>query len=245
MLVITTTTTKPKAHQIERAKEVAHYCNAPFWPRRGSLERVVGESGASIAYVVGQEREWLQQGGQTLFVNLGMLATRRAAGHKHPLIKAIGPASTIIDSTLGLAADALHISAVLGARIVGIEGSPPVCCLLEEGLSRLAIAEPAAKAISLMPGPATEVLPTLAPADVVFVAPMFSNPKKAPPGYALFRQIALHTPFTKTWLDAAIWKARSRVVLKVMAGEEAPDFVMAQKHSLIRGKAVDYFVILT
>src|SRR5690606_3468418 len=120
-----------------------------------------------------------------------------------PPLCANGPRNRIVDATLGMAADALHISDVLGCEVLGIEGSPAMYSLLEEGLPRVARTEPAAKRIRLHFGEAAEVLSTLpdASVDAVYLSPMFLRPRRAAPGFELLRAVALHAPMGERLLE--------------------------------------------
>ena len=144
----------------------------------------------------------------------------------------------MVDGTLGLAGDALHIAEVLGCRVTGIEGSPPIFSLLEEGLPRLARELEAAGRIALRLGEAGEVLGTLDTADAVFLAPMYERPRAAPPGFELLRRVAVHDPFSERILAAALAVA-PWVVLKVDRGAPDPGGFGTR----VRGKSVDYLVM--
>ncbi|MEZ4319496.1 MAG: class I SAM-dependent methyltransferase [Myxococcota bacterium] len=221
--------------QVARAKAVAERCGAPFVERRGAIEAVL--AGHSLAYVVARDREWVTDGREQVRVEAGLLHAKIAAGAAHPLIRAVGPAAHVIDCTLGLAGDALHLSAVLGARVDASEASPVVYSLVEAGLSAPdpRWAEAAAR-IHAHRCAAIDLLRSTR-ADVVFLAPMFETPARAAPGYGLFRAIADHRELDPGTLDAAR-SAAPRVVVRVEKGAPAPE---PGWHSL-PGKAVDYWV---
>jgi len=167
-----------------------------------------------------------------------MLRARLQSGCEHPLIRAIGPAAHVVDGTLGLAGDALHIAAALCCDVTGIEGSPVIYSLLEEGLPRLGRHLEAANRISIHHGEASERLGQLPPADAVFLAPMYTHPRAAAPGFELLRRVALHNPFTEALLAAA-HRIAPRVVLKV--DRNAPP--VPGTTTRLRGRAVDYLVM--
>ncbi len=230
--MIVTTSDKPRADQIVRARLIATRCDAAFAPRKGPLRD-------GLTYVVGRNRDELRDGSTSLTVHEGMLHARLQAGKSHPLIRAIGPAEHVVDGTLGLAGDALHIAAVLGCRVTGIEGSPQIFSLLEEGVPRLAAELEAARRISLRLGETSEVLDEIGAADAVFLAPMYERPRAAAPGFELLRQVAVHDPVTERTLTAAL-RVAPRVVVKVDRGTADLPGTLER----IRGKAVDYLVIL-
>jgi len=225
-----TTSDKPGPDQVERARAVALRCGRPYVPRRGPIH--------GFAYVVGRNRDELRDGTTSLTVHEGMLQARLQSGVEHPLIRAIGPAEHVVDATLGLAGDALHIASALSCQVTGIEGSPVIFSLLEEGLARLSRHLEAAGQIVPRLGEATETLEQVEPADAVFLAPMYVRPRAAAPGFELLRRVAIHDPLSEALLDAAL-RAAPRVVVKVDPEEAA----IRGTRSRIRGRAVDYLVI--
>ena len=156
--------------------------------------------------------------------------------------------TSILDATLGLAADALHLAAALRVPVTGTEINPVVFSLLEGGLTRMRRGpEPAATA-------AQEITPHLCDArthleqlgpdsvDVVYLAPMFRDPKRAAPGYAVFRSIAHGDHLNRATLEAARAAARQRVVLKLGRDEAPPPCWPSDLDHTVRGKAVTYRV---
>jgi len=230
-----TTTSRAPVDLILRAERVAHRCQLEFVPRRGSLDRLLAEH--SLLYVVGRDREKITDGERSLHVDEGLLHAKVASGRAHPLIRAVGEARHVVDCTLGLAGDALHLSATLGARITATEASAPVFCLVESALrwpsERWAAA---ASRLEIQQSPAVDVLRETS-ADAVFIAPMFRVPASAAPGYALFREIADHRMLDADTLAAAR-SAAPRVVVRVEKGDGPPE----PGWRSVPGKAVDYWV---
>ena len=100
---------------IARAQAVAARCDAAYAPRNGSLKRTCVRANVDLLYVVEKHRESLRvPTGERIGVDQGMLATRRHEGAKHPLIRAtaIEGLQCIMDGTLGLGHDALHMAAL-------------------------------------------------------------------------------------------------------------------------------------
>lgn len=207
--------------------------------RRGSLLKVLDTNKAELAYVVARSGDSIQSRTSRLSVDVGLLHAKVASGANHPLIRALGPVGRVLDGTLGLAGDALHIRAATGAEVVGAEASPWVAELVASGLSRLADGKwaEAAAGIVVHKGPSSEAMSAHGPFDAVFIAPMFIEPAAAAPGYELFRAIADHRPIDDTtW--AAARACAPRVVVRVEKGAEAP----FAGTTLLRGKAVDYWI---
>lgn len=232
-----------------RARVVADRVGAPFRDRSQNLSRIRRETGADMLYVVGREREEVRAGRARLFVHAGMLAQRLRRGAGHPLARAIAPRGVdnftrVLDGTLGLAGDALHIAALTGAEVEGFEASPVVACLLEDGLPRLARAggragEAAARvrcrAVSADDGLGGETKP----ADAILFDPMFPAPRRGPHGYEVLREIAARDAVSERLLARALALA-PRAVVKVPGGAPAPPCLRHARR--ISGRAVDYFV---
>jgi len=237
--VIVTTTTRPLPGQQARAREVAARTGWAWIARRGPLAALLEAHRG--AYVVGRDREELVTTDSRVAVDLGLLHAHRAAGRDHPLIQSVGAPSVIVDATLGLCRDALHLAAVTGARVIGLEVAPALVCLAEEGLPRLARDEPAAGRVSVEQADSRVRLASLR-ADVVTLSPMFDEPKAAAPGFDVLRELAASQPLDETWLRAA-FEAAPRVVVKARPGQPVPDFVRPRLARVRRGRAVDYWTL--
>lgn len=167
--------------------------------------------------------------GHTCFVQEGMLASKLTSGRAHPYMRALlgddDNIDGVIDCTLGLANDALHIATVLECPVRGVEGSPLLHALLEEGLPRLArTGWPHAARIRLEEGRALDVLRACADhsVDVVNLDPMMSRAKKSAPSFSLLRDFAINEPASRELLVEAARVARRRVVLKLGRGAPLP-----------------------
>ena len=253
--LVVTTARNRRAEFEPRALSVAARCGLKMIPREKSLQKVLLESGAWGAYVVGHQHESVQAEETSLFVGPAMFYLKRLDGMEHPLIRAISPASgggveTVIDATMGLAGDALHISHSTGAVVMGFERSPVVCCLLDEGLRRMSAekkpwataaarlkVECGAAALKLSRFPESSV-------DVIYIDPMFELPGRCSPGFGLFRRIADHAPLRAELIQQACRVASRRVVLKLPGGAQPPSIVPHQAgwNRRVRGKSVDFLV---
>lgn len=203
------------------------------------------DSNAVHLYVVARAHDELRDaGGNACFVQEGLLASKLTTGRAHPFLRAIGEADSVVDGTLGLANDALHIATVLGCTVRGIEGSALLHALQEEGLPRLARTWPAAAAITTEHGLAHEVLATMASAsiDVVSLDPMMSRPKKSTPSFSLLRDFALADRASPALLREAARVARKRVVLKLGKGAPLPPECPLAFARCEQGTEVSYWV---
>lgn len=248
--LLVTTAKDATAEASRRAAEVAARCGAEVATRSGSLATLLAARGAEVAYVVGREGEWLQApGSKRLAVHRGMLGSRRDAGVIHPLVRALAPAgepplALVLDATLGLAQDAIHVADVLGIEVVGVEVSPALAALAEAGLRRESARGLAAAArIRVVCGDAAEVLAAM-PAgavDAVYVDEMFARPRRSAPGFALLRRIAAHAPLGERFWSEARRVAARRVVVKLP--RDAADPSGAGFDELVIGQAMAYGIL--
>ncbi|MCA9568617.1 MAG: class I SAM-dependent methyltransferase [Myxococcales bacterium] len=194
---------------------------------------------SDLAYVVAGDGESLQGPSGRLRVDVGLLHAKVAAGAEHPLIRALGPVRRVLDGTLGMAQDALHIAAVTGAVVEGAEASPWVAQLVSAGLRGLEGSRwsDAAGRIRVHAMPSVELASRVEPVDAVFCAPMFETPARAAPGFPLFREVADPRPLDDATFDAFLRIGR-RLVVRVEKGAPPPRPGMLA----VPGKAVDYWV---
>ncbi|MGE0709779.1 MAG: class I SAM-dependent methyltransferase [Planctomycetota bacterium] len=253
--IITTTTYQGDPASEARAREVAARCGLVFVPRTDSVARLVRLRGADGAYVVGPARVELRGRGLKILVHAGTYPLVEQTGRAHPLLRAVAPLDedppeTIVDATLGLAKDAIHMAGILGARVIGLERVRLLVCLAEDGLARLA-AEGAAwsKGAARVEPHEADAREWLAaqPArsvDVVYLDPMFPRPVKSPWGFALFRTLADAAPLSEELLREALRVARRRVVLKVARGAEAAAAAPLPEvfTERVEGKRLDWLV---
>jgi 16S rRNA (guanine1516-N2)-methyltransferase len=166
---------------------------------------------------------------------------------KQPLITALSPArgGTIIDATAGLGDDTLKL-AMIGMQVVAIERHPLVYALLVSALWKAkdeGITE--ADRISLQYGDATEIIPWLQQADVIYIDPMFPDKRRRsalpPKNVRVLRELVGADTDSKALLDVARRYAGKRVVVKrpLHAPTLADDPVAVHK-----GKVVRYEVYL-
>jgi len=191
---------------------------------RRAIDAMFATTGATHLYLVGRIRDELRAHDGACFVQEGLLATKLHEGSRHPFMRALGPCSSLVDCTLGLANDALHAATVLHCSVLGVEGSPVIHALLEEGLPRLSRSHPDGLRIDLIHGDALHVLRGLADGsnDVVYLDPMMSRPGKSAPSFEVLRAFAVPQPAAPALLREAARVARSRVVLKLGRSEVIP-----------------------
>lgn len=245
MRLVVTTGERPGPETWERACQVATRCGVVATRRRGALRHLLGEGG--LAYVVGRDKDRLDDGRHSLFVHPGLLAARLHAGRQQPLIRAIlgdrQAVQRVVDGTLGLAIDAMHLAGALDAEVVGVEASPAIYSLCEEGLARLARdGVAAAGGVRPVLGTARDVLAGLptGSADAVFLAPMFARAAPAAPGWDLLRPLAHAAPLDADTLREAL-RVGGRVVVKLSPQDPVPALLAGCPR--LRGSAVDYAIL--
>ena len=235
-IVVTTGRDVDGVHE-ERAARLAARFSVPLVPR-GNLQKM-GED-ADCFYVVRRACEELRhKDGRSAHVQPGMMPTKLQQGPQHPFIRAVRGAfdgggddgedvESIVDATLGLANDAVHLAALTGARVRGIEKSPWLFALLEEGLPRIAKSDEAwadaAARVSAECGDSADVLAAADDdsADVVVIDPMMSRARKNAPSFDLLRDFAEMSRASPQLLREAWRVCRRRVVLKLGKGAPLP-----------------------
>ena len=216
-----------KAHA--RAEAVAERCGADFYPKRPALEALFEKY--DFLYMLRNGREELvNRDGTSLFVHAAMLRSKIKAGRDHPFLRAFWPRdkiapTSVVDTTLGLCTDALHLAGATGAKVVGLETSPIIYSLAEEGIARLRedrypqVAR-AARLVTPLLVDHRDWLFAQAPrsVDVLFVHPMFENPPSGGASFDLFRAFADPHPVPAAALTAMGKIARHHVGFKLRAG---------------------------
>lgn len=254
--LVVTTSLAAQTDVVDRARAVASACGGQFRPRRGGLPAWWRGGDFDLLYVVSAEGEQLRDAQEGLSVHEGLLKLKRAAGRTHPLLRAIAPLEgapvpLVLDATLGMAQDALHIAAMLPTEVLGFEASRILATLTQAGLRKVIAQRPrwsdAAKKVQVEVRSSRAALAEMAPdsVPVVFLDPMFDSPLRAPPGYALLRRCAEPDPLDSAWLKDAVRVAQRRVVLKLPWGSKLPDIDVPSPgfNRRICGKVIDYVVI--
>ncbi len=207
------------------AAEAAGRHGFPFAPRRGRpLGEVAALTGAEALLVLGARQVAFWEGGaeRRWDPGMGLLRAKRLRQSERttrdPFLEAAGlcPGEQVLDCTLGLCADALVAAEAVGPEglVTGIESSPALALLAEEGLRRLP--DPAAARIQVRGGEAGALLAAL-PAgryDLVSFDPMFRHPRQEPPGFDLVRRLGDARSLSPETLAQARRVARRAVLVK-------------------------------
>ncbi len=179
-------------------------------PECGSV-RIAARDGGLEALLPGDRP------GRGLVVDWTRLDLRGLAGQ--PLVRAIGPARSVLDATAGLGYDAFLIAAT-GRTVDAVERREPVFRLLEDA-HRRASADPRTAAIAArirpVRGEASEVLAAGGFPEAIYLDPMFPPKRRAaalpPKEMQVVRALAGDDPDSGEVLAAAR-ASGARVILK-------------------------------
>lgn len=169
---------------------------------------------------------------------------------RQPLARAMGKKNTsLIDATAGLGQDAFLLAA-MGYRVNAVERNAVLVALLQDALSRAekdsTVKRALAGRLSIVCGDARKLISKLAPADVIYLDPMFP-PKRSKSALArkemrILRDLVGEDVDASQLFQMAHAHSRNRVVVKRPQYAKplvpAPDFT-------ISGKLVRYDVYLT
>lgn len=150
---------------------------------------------------------------------------------------------SVIDATAGLGQDAF-VLATLGCNVTLIERNAVVHALLQDGLRRAREAADVADIIThmqLADGNATQLLPQLPPADIIYLDPMFPERQKSAlvkKAMRFFHDIVGEDEDAANLLPLARQYARHRVVVKRPL--HAPFLADATATYQLKGKAMRY-----
>lgn len=224
-----TTSGRPEG-LVEKARAAAKEWNVPFIPRgKGDPLGPLLDTAADALIVFGRDAS----GHETVVLTdkEGSLGFHGGMGHLRRLrlqnavqqpdafvrVGELRPGDTVLDCTLGLAADALVTSLVVGptGRVVGLEKSLVLYAVVSEGLKRYDLG-PDSSRIDVVHADAHEYLKTQSSGsfDVVFFDPMFTRPKKSQAAFEVLRRYAEHAPLTREALEEGRRVARRWVVVK-------------------------------
>lgn len=203
------------------AERAAAELGVPLVPRSGrTVTRLLRDEGLSGVVVAGDGRLiWREVEGGAFFFHpnmaVGRLRAAAGGGANDPLVRAMGlrEGDRVLDATLGLGADAIVASHLVGERglVLGIEASPVVACLVRHGLAtyqhRLA---PAMRRVRVVCGDHRALLdgwPAAMAWEVIAFDPMFERTIDRSHGIEGLRRLADYRPLA----PAAVARARMLV----------------------------------
>ncbi|PZR10206.1 MAG: protein-L-isoD(D-D) O-methyltransferase [Archangium gephyra] len=218
-LAVTVSPKNPGRYQQEARARAAEWGLTYFERAMKSPLEPMLEELADVFLVLGGDGWTVHDAKGSLFFSPGMaqVRLRRLAGtaqDEDTILRLceLKAGDSLVDCTLGLAADAIVCASVVGptGRVLGIEASMPLAIIAREGLRALAAN------IEVRHGLADDVLRTLEPGsfDCVIIDPMFDEPNRASVQFETLRRFAVHEPLTHETVRLAQRVARRWVVVK-------------------------------
>ncbi|CUA80609.1 class I SAM-dependent methyltransferase [Anoxybacillus suryakundensis] len=227
--MIVTTAGRTNDQMIEKAKQIALELHTLYIPRRKRSITAIQQHTTQPILVVGKERLEVHfpHGHEPLFFHpnsASFRAKRILKGESEPFLQAtkLQKGMTFLDCTLGLAADSIIASLVVGeeGKVVGVEGSAYIAYLTKQGLrhwdSDVVELNEAMRRIHVHHADFRSFLAQCDDQsyDVVYFDPMFEVTIEEADGVKGLKQAALYTDLTVEVIEQAKRVARQRIVLK-------------------------------
>ncbi|MED4888257.1 class I SAM-dependent methyltransferase [Lysinibacillus sp. FSL R7-0073] len=226
---IVTTAGRPDDESMALAAFACQTLGATFEPRKKRSVRKMSQAFQANIIVAGKNRyDYYAYGAEEPFFfhpnSAAFRLKRIARGEAEPFLEAaqLQLGDTVLDCTLGLAADAMLAAYTVGekGRIVGLEANPNVAFIVGQGMQTYDTTElpltACMRQIEVVQSEAVRYLKTL-PAnafDVVYMDPMFEEAIEESNNFEALRLAGEHVTLTDEWVQEAKRVARKRVVLK-------------------------------
>ncbi|MGD2196941.1 class I SAM-dependent methyltransferase [Lysinibacillus fusiformis] len=226
---IVTTAGRPDDVSMALAAFACQTLGATFEPRKKRSVRKMSEAFQANIIVAGKNRyDYYAYGVEEPFFfhpnSAAFRLKRIARGEAEPFLEAtqLQLGDTVLDCTLGLAADAMLAAYIVGetGRIVGLEANPNVAFIVGQGMQTYDTTElpltACMRQIEVVQSEAVRYLKTL-PAnafDVVYMDPMFEEAIEESNNFEALRRAGEHVTLTDEWVQEAKRVAKKRVVLK-------------------------------
>ncbi|MCE4042757.1 class I SAM-dependent methyltransferase [Lysinibacillus fusiformis] len=226
---IVTTAGRPDDESMALAAFACQTLGATFEPRKKRSVRKMSEAFQANIIVAGKNRyDYYAYGVEEPFFfhpnSAAFRLKRIARGEAEPFLEAtqLQLGDTVLDCTLGLAADAMLAAYIVGetGRIVGLEANPNVAFIVGQGMQTYDTTElpltACMRQIEVVQSEAVRYLKTL-PAnafDVVYMDPMFEEAIEESNNFEALRRVGEHVTLTDEWVQEAKRVAKKRVVLK-------------------------------
>ncbi|MGE7987902.1 class I SAM-dependent methyltransferase [Lysinibacillus fusiformis] len=226
---IVTTAGRPDDESMALAAFACQTLGATFEPRKKRSVRKMSQAFQANIIVAGKNRyDYYAYGAEEPFFfhpnSAAFRLKRIARGEAEPFLEAaqLQLGDTVLDCTLGLAADAMLAAYIVGeeGRIVGLEANPNVAFIVGQGMQTYDTTElpltACMRQIEVVQSEAVRYLKTL-PAnafDVVYMDPMFEEVIEESNNFEALRLAGEHVTLTDEWVQEAKRVAKKRVVLK-------------------------------
>ncbi|EAZ87021.1 class I SAM-dependent methyltransferase [Lysinibacillus fusiformis] len=226
---IVTTAGRPDDESMALAAFACQTLGAAFEQRKKRSVRKMSQAFQANIIVAGKNRyDYYAFGAEEPFFfhpnSAAFRLKRIARGEAEPFLEAaqLQLGDTVLDCTLGLAADAMLAAYTVGekGRIVGLEANPNVAFIVGQGMQNYDTTElpltACMRQIKVVQSEAVRYLKTL-PAnafDVVYMDPMFEETIEESNNFEALRLAGEHVTLTDEWVQEAKRVAKKRVVLK-------------------------------
>lgn len=223
-----TTTKKPTNNQLLIVNDIQKKLDLSYVEReKDSILKMLEKNNCTHILVVKKEQVVLTDGKTELFWHPNMALLKIKAmqnGEIDPIIRAMDLqiGSSVLDCTLGFAADALVVSSYIGksGRIIGTEANEYIAYLTQTGLKNYYVDDEelkhAMERIEVINTNYNDYLKSLSDNsfDIVYFDPMFKAPNMKSPFMNSLRPFAEHSYLTKEAVKEALRVAKKRVVAK-------------------------------
>ncbi|MCL5935602.1 MAG: class I SAM-dependent methyltransferase [Bacillota bacterium] len=226
--LVITTGIRTAPHLEERALELSRQLGVPYLKREKKSLAALREQGqADAILLVRQDKDSLVVNGNELFFHPGLAKLRIKeiqAGKTDQMIDAMNlrKGDSLLDCTLGLAADAIVASFVTGpgGTVIGLEDAAPVAEIVGRGLKSYTGEKPelldAMRRIQVVHSDHLTYLKSMPSGsfDVVYFDPMFRVPREKSSSLSPLRPLANNSPLTEEAVAEALRVAKKRVIMK-------------------------------
>lgn len=224
-----TTSFHPGSKELHEARYLASYLGVPFVKRgRDSLADLFVRTGKNEAVIVAKQGwRYENQEGHQFFFHPNMSALRikhLIKGEPDPLVTSSGmqPGDHVLDCTLGMGADAIVSSFVVGekGKVVGLESQPVIAALVKQGLQTYQTDREylnrAMRGIEVIQADYRSYLRECRDQsfDIVLFDPMFRETVQASAAMQALKPLANPAPLDKGSVEEAVRVARKAVLLK-------------------------------
>ena len=234
--MIVTTSLREITPDVAAAERVAHELTIPFVARnRQPMQDLMQKYKTTLIIVIENQQPVVVNSAGKFFFHRGLSELRilnLLRTGNDPLVNslALAPGMSVLDCTLGLAADALVAAHIVGetGKVCGLESSPLVSLITRWGIAALTADSAdfrpelrlAAGRVEVITADHANYLAQLPDCafDVVYFDPMFRRPKHSSAGIQSLRDYANPQPLNRESLQQALRVARSRVVVKELSG---------------------------
>lgn len=223
-----TTTKKPSNNQLIMVEEIKEKLGLQYIERKNdSILQMLNKNECTHFLIVKKDKLIITDGNNDLFWHPNMSIIKIKAiqnGEMDPIIKAMDlqVGDSVLDCTLGFAADALVVSAFIGknGKIIGTEANKYIAYLTQDGLQNYSEAtedmKSIMKRIKVINANYNDFLKSLDDNsfDVVYFDPMFKTPNMKSAFMNSIRPFAENSYLSLEIINEALRVARKRVVAK-------------------------------